>query len=127
MKHLLDSTVLIDVTRNQGRVAVWLTSQLTSGATLYVSPITVTEFVSGVPVAKRESALAHMRTFPLLELDFEAAAFAGTYRYERARRGITISTPDALQASLAIRHGLILATSNPVHFDGVRQIDPREA
>ena len=46
----------------------------------------------------------------------EAAKEAGRYRYEFARRGITLSTTDTLMAATAIAEGAILITANTRDF-----------
>lgn len=125
--YLLDSTVLIDISRGQKTVTDWLLQIIKSGRRVYISPTTVAEFMSGIPKSKRNQIIKLLRTYPLLPLDGDSSAEAGSYRFDQARKGYTLSVPDAIQAVLALRYDLVLATSNPKHFPGVRTFDPRGA
>jgi predicted nucleic acid-binding protein len=52
-RWLLDTTVLIDLSKNSGHVLSSLTALVASGGILGVSAVSVAEFLAGVPVPHR--------------------------------------------------------------------------
>jgi len=56
----------------------------------------------------------------------EAAMQSGEHRYDLARQGIHISTPDALIAATARAHGAVIITDNTRHFPNTATISLRQ-
>lgn len=115
-RYLLDTTVLIDVSR--GIEPVWSRLQSLADASedLAVCAISVTEFYSGVPLGQRDRWNAWVNTFHYWDIFREAAVQAGIYRQRYARMGRAVHTPDALLAALAAAHGAIILTGHINHY-----------
>lgn len=112
-RYLLDTSTLIDYSKGRQPVEARLTEMIAAESLVGVSAISVAEFYAGLPSEHHEiwhrffSALVYWPTSQ------EAAAGAGHYLYAFARRGVTLSTADALQAAVAHEHGAVLVTDNP--------------
>ncbi len=124
---LLDTTVLIDWLRGHAPTVAWLEQAAMSGQRLVISPITVAEVFAGTPPEHRPTRRDQLLAYEYEPLSFDVAQAAGELRREYQHRGRPIPLPDLLQAALARQRGLVLATSNPVHFPGVQAVDPRES
>lgn len=63
----------------------------------------------------------------ILALDLKAAEIWGRLMGERSASGRTPATDDAKVAAIALRHGLIVASSNALHLAPLATvIDPRD-
>lgn len=134
---MVDTTVLIDVLRGNAAVLAWLKAQQTRS--LYVSAMTVGELYQGVH--RQHAANPHQLAAALDDLRFDtlrpfsgrvlsfdrvAAEIWGRLMGEGMARGLVPPTDDAKIAATAIRHGMIVATSNTRHFSTlVTTVDPR--
>ena len=116
-RFLLDTSVLIDFSKSIPATVHGLETLAESGDELCVCSIVIVEFVSGLRPEDRPwwvDLLLSMRYLP----DSRTMAMdAGRYRYHLARRGRSISTTDALIASVAQAWDATLLTENPKHFD----------
>lgn len=113
---LLDTTVLIDLSRGNIDAADFVDAAFHSGIPLFVSVISAMELITGcrtkAEVQKVERLLAD---FVLIHLSPLASAKAYTLMLDYAKsHGLTI--PDALIAATAITQGLELVTDNDRHF-----------
>lgn len=105
---LLDSVILIDHLNGIPQATEFLRSVRSRCA---VSVITRAEVLCGFTEDQEQLGLAFLDLFPTLVFDREAADVAG-----RLRRAWRWKMPDAIQAALAMTHGLRLATRNTRDF-----------
>lgn len=111
MKYLLDSNILIDHLNEREEAKKWLAD--VSLKDTFISYITYTEVLSGcrneVEWQKASFVLNEFSSLPFELGDFIAAAkFRLSYHFK---------IPYALQAVLALKHGLVLITRNTKDFD----------
>ena len=115
-KYILDTTVLVDFL-NGRREAVNLVDSLAhQGNQLGVCCVSVAELYAGTDQESRAAADRLMDAMDYHDVSLAAAKEAGRYRYEFARRGITLSITDTLMAATAIAEGAILITANTRDF-----------
>lgn len=108
MKYLLDSVILIDHFNGIGAASAFLAGH---GDACSVSVITRAEVLAGFTLRTEPLARNLLDHFDTLPIDIETADMAAAMR--RTRR---FKMPDALQAALAVRHGLVLVTRNTRDF-----------
>jgi predicted nucleic acid-binding protein len=114
---LLDTTVLIDLSRANKQASEFIDHRRDSGILLAVSVISVMEFVVGcrnkAEVLKAEQLIAE---FSLLQMNpaISTQAYGWLLGYSRSH-GLLI--PDALIVATALTHGLELATGNVRDFN----------
>lgn len=117
------------------RVLAWLDEQ--APETLYLTAITVAELLAGVaalPAGRRRTRLARVVTddvLPMFEgrvlaFDLAAAQAYATVHARSRAEGLPIGFADGAIASIALAHGMSIATRNVQDFrgSGVRLIDP---
>ena len=109
---LLDTTALIDLSKNFGDVLTSLNAVVASGGILGVCAISVAEFLAGVPVSQRERWERWIADFEYWDITREAAVLAGILRFDLARQGRALQIPDALMAATAVVTGSTLVTNN---------------
>jgi predicted nucleic acid-binding protein len=114
--YLLDTTVLVDVSREREPAANWTRSLLRGASVVGVSTVSVAEFFAGLPPAERSAWETFLGDLERWEVTTEIAVRAGSLRYDYSRRGRTILIPDAIIAATAIAVGAVLVTSNVKHF-----------
>ena len=112
-RYLLDTTVLIDISKGQEPASSRIQALIDQGHELGVCAVPLAEFFSGIPPADRSRAEAVLRPFRYWDMTWEIAVQA---RYAYARLGQAISAPDALIAATAITLDAILVTNNVRHF-----------
>ena len=136
---ILDTTVLVDLTRNFASTVAWVSKQPRS--TFYVTTVTIGELVKGAyrraaGSASRLSAEMHQIEHKLLvgldervlPFDRTAAERWGEIMGTGEARGRGASPDDAKIAAIALVHGFTVATSNTRDFiDLCPIIDPRTA
>ncbi|HET6469501.1 MAG TPA: PIN domain-containing protein [Geminicoccaceae bacterium] len=136
---LLDTTVLIDVARRFAPTVAWVSRQ--RSAALYLSTITVGELVRGAYRAAAGSGerlaaelhQVHRDLLPrfggrILAFDLASAEVWGRLLAEGEVRGSRPPVDDAKIAAIALRHGLVVATSNTRHLAPLcPTLDPRTA
>jgi predicted nucleic acid-binding protein len=114
--QLLDTTVLIDLSRGNTAAADFVDEAFNSGSPLFISVISAMELIAGcrnkAEVKKAEKLVAD---FSLVHLSpiASAKAYALMLAFSKSH-GLVI--PDALIAATAITEGLELATDNDRHF-----------
>jgi predicted nucleic acid-binding protein len=113
---LLDSTVLIDLSRGNITAAEFIDSERSSGTALFVSVISAMELVTGCrnkdEVAKVKQLVAEFALLQLLPV-VSAKAYELILLFNRSH---ALAIPDALIAATAVTHNLELATDNTRHF-----------
>lgn len=107
-EFLLDSVILIDHLNGIPAATEFLRATRSRSA---ISVITRAEVLCGFTEDEEDLGMAFLDLFPTLPLDRDAADMAG-----RLRRTGRWKMPDAVQAALAITHGLRLATRNTKEF-----------
>jgi tRNA(fMet)-specific endonuclease VapC len=116
IRVLLDTTVLIDLSREPELVFPALRGLIVSGGTLGVCAISVAEFFAGVPRGERHYLEDRIADFEYWDISWEAAVLAGMYRFDFARQGIAIQITDALMAATAVTMNATLVTNNVKDF-----------
>ena len=135
---LLDTTVLIDLARRFTPTSAWLASQRSRD--LHVSTITVGELCRAAhraaagsePRLARElgqlAAMLDRFDGRVLGFDRAAAEIWGRLMGEGEARGFRPPTDDAKIAAIALRHRLVVATSNTRDMGALCPVlDPRTA
>jgi toxin FitB len=138
MKALLDTCVLSEIRRPQGRAEVKAAVEQFADNDLFVSVLTVGEIAKGVALLasgrRKRELTGWLRGLEagfadrILEVDRETALFWGEITARAQKRGVVIPAVDGLIAATALRHGLQLLTRNIRHFrvTGVLVLDPWE-
>lgn len=108
MKYLLDSVILIDHFNNLEAATAFLGEH---GSECAISVITRAEVLAGFTLRTEPLARELLDVFPHLPITTEIADLAASLR--RSERW---KLPDALQAAVAVQHGLVLVTRNTRDF-----------
>ena len=126
---LLDTTVLIDLTRSRRsvprqRAQVYLTDLLRRGDTLYTSRINEAEFRVGPrrsadPVRALAEVEAVLFRCLIFEFDVRAALLFAETKARLLNIGRPSGDPDIQIAAVALASGQTLVTRNPKHFADV--------
>lgn len=114
--YLLDTSVLVDALRGVRRRADILARLVAEGHLLACSAITVAEIFAGMRPKEREATATLLDSLDHYDITRPVAERAGLLRREWSARGKTLALPDLLIASVALTHGLILATDNARDF-----------
>jgi len=108
VKYLLDSVIVIDHFNGIEAATRYLAEH---GAACALSVITRAQVLAGFDDAQAALALELLDLFPALPITTEIAD-----RAARLRRSERWKLPDALQAAVAVHHGLALVTRNTRDF-----------
>lgn len=115
-RYLLDTTALIDFSKGFEPSRTKVLELIDSGQEVGVCAVTVAEFFAGLAPTERPSWQEFVAELPYWHISPEAAAQAGTWRYEFHRRGVHISTTDALVAAAAWEQRAIVVTNDARHY-----------
>lgn len=115
-KYLLDTTALINHLRGRPEVVDLVSSLASQGHQLGICCINVAELYSGLNPGEQDRAERLVDSLDYYEVSREAAKQAGRYRYDFARRGVTLSFADTLIAATAINEMATLITANAKDF-----------
>ncbi len=123
-RYLLDANELINFARAKQPFASRVQEMLDSSDEIGVSPVCVAEFFSNLHENRRQRWVALLRDLEFWPATFEDGVAAGIYRYQAARAGRPLSTPDTLIAATARRVGAIVVTENLKDFpmDDIRVV-----
>ncbi|MBA3450226.1 MAG: type II toxin-antitoxin system VapC family toxin [Chloroflexia bacterium] len=113
---LLDTTVLVDVSRGREPAFSWLRESLRRQQQLCISAVSVAELFAGLSPRRREEWREFINDLTHWDVTTEIGILAGILRYDLARRGRTIHIPDALIAATALVYGAALVTDNVKDF-----------
>jgi predicted nucleic acid-binding protein len=120
--RLLDTTILIDLSRGSTDAANFVDSCQVSDIPLLISVISAMEVIAGcrdkTEVQKAKKLIADFHVLHLSPVE-SAKAYALMLAYSKSH-GLTI--PDALIAATAITQGLELASDNARHFDMISDL-----
>lgn len=108
MRYLLDSVILIDHFNNVEAATTFLAEH---GSECAISVITRAEVLAGFTIRTGSLARELLDVFPHLPITSEIADLAASLR-----RSEHWKLPDALQAAVAVQHGLVLVTRNTRDF-----------
>ncbi|MBM3166278.1 MAG: type II toxin-antitoxin system VapC family toxin [Chloroflexi bacterium] len=111
-KYLLDTTALIDHLNGRQPVVTLLTKLALQGHELGLCCINIAELYSGLDNDERIKADMLINGLDYYEISEDMAKVAGVYRFEFARKGITLTIADTLIAAVARGYGAILVTAN---------------
>jgi hypothetical protein len=108
VRYLLDSVILIDHFNNVEAATTFLAEH---GSECAISVITRAEVLTGFTLRTESLARELLDVFPHLPITSEIADLAASLR-----RSEHWKLPDALQAAVAVQHGLVLVTRNTRDF-----------
>ena len=111
-RYLLDTTTLIDFSKGQEPVRSRLLALLETDHVIAICAVNLAEFYAGIAPAERIRWVEFFKTLRYWDISKEAAIRAGQLRYEFARQGITLSTPDTLIAAVAEEQEAVIVTDN---------------
>jgi predicted nucleic acid-binding protein len=114
--YLLDTTVLIDVSRGRQPALAWLHEALIPPGQVCVSTVTIAEFFAGVRPPHRGDWQIFVEKLTHWDVTTEIAFRAGALRYDLARQGRALLIADALIAATALAYGAVLVTANIKDF-----------
>src|SRR5713101_1026672 len=112
LNYVLDTTALIDFSKGFEPSKSKILNLIDSGEQVALCCITVAEFATGLTHTERERWQEFLGALPYWDISNEAAFQAGIWRYEFSRRGVQLSTTDALVAATAGQHQAIVITNN---------------
>lgn len=116
-KYLVDTDILIDVLHDQEPSVKFINRLFTvNQGEIYTTDVTVAEIYAGTPPNQVSRSEDLLRAFSFMPINYQAARQAGVYVYTWGRKGIKLSTMDALLAGLAKTENLVLVTRNKKHF-----------
>ena len=113
---LIDSNILIEVSRARNQAILKRWSELSSGpAGLFCSPVTVAELWQGARPQEHTLLVALFTALTCIAIDANIGQLAGDYLRQYARsHGVELG--DALTAATASLHKLQLWTRNHKHY-----------
>ncbi len=114
--YLPDTSVLIDALNGKRGRAPALRALVEDGHMLASCPVTVAEIYAGMHESEAEATPKLIERLRYYEVVPEIAHRAGRFKYEWARRGLTLSLADSLIAAIVLHYGLLLITDNEKHF-----------
>jgi predicted nucleic acid-binding protein len=112
---LLDTTVLIDALRGRP-AAARMREQREAAQVPWICAINVEEVLRGADSEQEALVVRFLKGLRLAPLGHAEGEWAGRWRRDYSRKGITLSQGDCLIAAAAIGVGARLATGNPKHF-----------
>ncbi len=114
--YLLDTTALIDISKGFEPARSKIRNMISSGDQLAVCAISVAEFATGLQPSQRDEWRDFLGNLLYWDISREAAFQAGIWRYDFGRRGVQLSTTDALIAATAWQHQATIITNNARHY-----------
>lgn len=119
---LLDTTVLIDLSRGSPAAADFIDAEFKLETALFISVISAMELITGcrnkAEVKKAQKLIADFTLLHLSPLD-SVKAYALILAYNKSH---SLAIPDALIAATAITNGLELMTDNDRHFQMISEL-----
>ncbi|MFN8589959.1 MAG: PIN domain-containing protein [Thermomicrobiales bacterium] len=113
---MLDTTVLIDVSRGREPATSWLAVETERSTQISVSAVTIAEFFTGLGSHQRSQWTEFFFTLTQWDVTSQIARRAGMFRYDLARQGRSLALADALIAATAAEFGVSLVTNNVKDF-----------
>ena len=116
MTVLIDSDILIEVSRGRNRAVIsrWMELSTSDAAVLY-SPVSVAELWAGARPSEHDALRNLFRALTCAPIDEEVGRQAGAYLH-RYRRSHGVEVADALIAANAVANNAELWTRNRKHY-----------
>lgn len=126
-RYLLDTTALIDFSKDREPARSRILRMIESGDELGVCAVNIAEFYAGLPPERWTVWDDFLSALQYWEITWGTARQAGRFRYDFARRGIALSTADTLVAAVAWERGATILTDNVEDYpmDEVRVLSLR--
>lgn len=115
-RYLLDTTVLIDFSKDFEPAKSWVLAHVDQGDELGISPINLAEFYAGLDPARYDQWDEFFNLLSFWPVDWAIAKRGGAIRYAFARQGRQLSATDTLVAAVAEAHQAVLVTTNIKDF-----------
>lgn len=115
-RFLVDSDVLIDVSKAVDQQSDKLREWLAEGDMIGITPIQVTEFFGGIEPIERKRWEEVFQSYWFWPISYSAAIQAACDQHELARVGQSIGLGDALTAAVAREQRAIVVTRNVRHY-----------
>jgi len=117
MPHFLaDTSLIVDLINDRSGRRDFVRRLLKPGDTLGYCTINLIEVYTGMRPGEEDVTNTWLDRLVYYDVTKEIARRAGSLRYERRRRGQTLSLADATIAAVAVHHRLTLMTDNQKHF-----------
>jgi predicted nucleic acid-binding protein len=114
-RHLLDSDILIWVLRGRAEAISFVTDLLKNEIPA-ISSLTVYEIWAGARPSEEAAISSFLSAFRIVPVNVNIARQGAEYHKQFRRKGMTLSSTDALIAATARTEQLILVTQNRRHF-----------
>ena len=126
--YLLDSNLVIDVLSGNATTLIVVDRLDRAGNVFCGCDIVLAEVLTGVHEGDRPVVLDFLRSCHFLASSREIGEQAGLWRFEYARRGVSLSVPDLVIAATASVYDATLLTRNVRHFPmpEVRVLSPEQ-
>jgi len=111
-KHLLDTEALISYLAGHQRAVGLITRLNEEDNVLGVCAINIAELYSGLSEDQRSRTDRLIDALYYFEMTAQAAKQAGSWRYDFARKGISLSVADTLIAAIAVENSATVVTGN---------------
>lgn len=111
-KYLLDTDALISYLAGHRRTVELITRLNQEGHILGLCAINIAELYAGFSEAQRRRVEGLIDALYYFEMTAQAAKRAGAYRYEFARKGMSLSVADTLVAAVAAENNATVVTGN---------------
>ena len=116
MDILLDTSVLIDTLRSKNSRRELLAHLVEEGHSLSTTAINIAEVYVGMRSGEQTRTDSLLNSLECYEIDGQTGREAGTLVSSWAKKGKTISLPDAIVAAVAMSRGSVLLTDNRKDF-----------
>ena len=112
-QFLVDADIVINHLKGRSRRGFGLGDLLNQGL-LHISSVTVAEIWSGLPAEQKRKVEKILDQMERLGVPVELGKLAGSLVYSHARRGIRVTTIDAIVAAMSQANRLILVSHDKV-------------
>jgi predicted nucleic acid-binding protein len=116
MNLLLDTSVLIDTLRSRKGRKELLAGLVNEGHLLATTSLNVVELCAGIRFGEETRTFLLLNSLECYGLDCGTGKQAGSLMDDWAKKGKTISLPNAIIAAIAIERGCTLMTDNRKDF-----------